>query len=308
MLLGETYSLRGAALTMLDDTGRIVGGVPALQAPRTVNHARRWVSLPFTDALSPLVTAPGAEELAAALEVWRAERGVDHLELRAAVSGARPAPVTAYSHVLALAPDADEVARGFSPSARRNVRSSKRRGITITRIESERELTETFFGLHVETRRRLGGIPQPRQFFRLLWERMLSHDLGFGLLAYRGATPVAGAIFLSWNNSVIYKFGASNNAFWNLRPNDALMEQAIRIACDQGRERFDFGRSDASAESLRRFKRGWGAHELPLTYSVIGHHSPVGRGRSERLVGTIVRNSPAWVAHACGRWLYRYAA
>jgi CelD/BcsL family acetyltransferase involved in cellulose biosynthesis len=308
LLLADSYSLRGAALAELDSTGRIVSGVPALEAPRAVSRSRRWVSLPFTDALPPLVSEHESSDLVAALDAWRAEHGIERIELRAAPPGARPRPVTAYTHVLPLAADPDAVARQYAASVKRNIRASEKHGITVARIETERDLTTTYWRLHVETRRRLGVMPQPLTFFRLLWDRILSHDLGFALLAYSGTTPVAGAVFLSWNETVIYKFGASDSASWNLRPNDALMAEAIRIGCEQGRGRFDFGRSDASAEGLRRFKRGWGAHEEPLIYSVIGSDPRPRGGHSERLVETIVRHSPAWVARTGGRLLYRYAA
>jgi CelD/BcsL family acetyltransferase involved in cellulose biosynthesis len=308
LLLADSYSLRGAVLAERDSAGRIVSGVPALEAPRVVGRSRRWVSLPFTDALPPLVSEQESADLVAALDAWRAERGVERLELRAALPGACPTPVAAYTHVLPLAPDPDAVAHRYAASVKRNIRASERNGITVARIDAERDLTATYWRLHVETRRRLGVMPQPLQFFRLLWERMLSRDLGFALLAYSGTTPVAGAVFLSWNDTVTYKFGASDSAYWNLRPNDALMAEAIRIACEQGREWFDFGRSDASAEGLRRFKRGWGAHEEPLIYSVVGSEPRPDRGQGERLVGTIARHSPAWVARTGGRLLYRYAA
>jgi CelD/BcsL family acetyltransferase involved in cellulose biosynthesis len=311
MLLAESYSLRGTALAVLDEAGSVVSGVPVLQAPRAFGRSRRWASLPFTDALVPLGDEHDTVALASALEAWRVAQGIERIELRAALPGAHPAPSTAYSHILPLATDPAVVESQFAASVRRNIRGSERRGVTVVRVESELELTTTYFGLHSETRRRLGVMPQPKRFFRLLWERMLSRDLGFALLALHDARPIAGAVFLSWNDSVIFKYGASDNAYWNLRPNDALMAEAIRIGCLQGRGKFDFGRSDASAEGLRRFKRGWGAHELPLTYSVIGH-SPqeIGelRERLERLTGTIVKHSPAWVARAGGRLMYRYAA
>jgi CelD/BcsL family acetyltransferase involved in cellulose biosynthesis len=307
LLLSEAYSLRGAVLAIVDEGGQIVGGIPALRAPRLIDRTRRWVALPFTDALAPLVAPAQANQLARELDHWRIQQGFDRIELRAALSGARPQPMTAFTHMLALPADPDEAVRGFSNSVRRNIRTAERGGVRIVRIESEQELTSSYWRLHVDTRRRLGVMPQPRRLFHLLWERILSCDLGFALLAVQGSRPIAGAVFLSWNNTVIYKFSASDSSAWKLRPNDALVAEAIRIACLEHRGVLDFGRSDAEAEGLRRFKRGWGAKEVPLCYSVLGLDPP-GGGGSERLVSSVVRRAPAWVARTGGRLLYRYAA
>jgi len=194
---------------------------------------------------------------------------------------------------------------------RRNIRASAKRGVEVVKVESESEFLAAYWPLHVETRKRLGVMPQPRRFFSLCWQRMLSRDLGFALLALHRGTPVAGSVFLSWNDSVIFKYGASDSAYWNLRPNDALMSAAIRIACEQGRGQFNFGRSDATDVGLRKFKLGWGAEESPLSYSFLGREASSGGelgAKLENVASAIVRNSPTLVARVGGRLLYRYAA
>ena len=79
----------------------------------------------------------------------------------------------AVTHELQLAPDPDVVARSFSQDRRRRIRIAERPGLKIRWAEDERDLTDAFFGLHVETRRRLGVPTQPKRFFRLLWSRII---------------------------------------------------------------------------------------------------------------------------------------
>ena len=89
-----------------------------------------------------------------------------------------------------------------------------------------------------------------------------------------------------------------------------MLWSAIRLACDQGFRLFDFGRTELGNEGLREFKRGWGTSEQELFYSSIG--APATDSQSsvkvERLLGTLIRHSPPWVARAIGASLYKYAA
>jgi CelD/BcsL family acetyltransferase involved in cellulose biosynthesis len=104
-------------------------------------------------------------------------------------------------------------------------------------------MAEAFYRLHVNTRRRLGLPVQSRRFFRLLWSRMIQPDLGRVLLVDVGTDTVAGAVFLTWNRTVVYKYGASDPRYWSVRPNNLLFWEAIKWACESRYERLSFGAS-----------------------------------------------------------------
>ena len=157
----------------------------------TVGRSRRWVSLPFTDALAPLdePRRSMAADLAICLEAWRSERGVDRIELRARSFPAparRPSRPTRTASRWARIPLSSR--RRFAASVRRNIRASEKRGLRSSGSSRSASSRTAYWTLHVETRRRLGVMPQPHRFFRLLWQRMLSHDLGFALLALHRGT------------------------------------------------------------------------------------------------------------------------
>jgi CelD/BcsL family acetyltransferase involved in cellulose biosynthesis len=309
-LLAECYGFSPFALAVTH-AGTIVGGAPVLEVTG-LGRSRRWVALPFTDALPLLAWGAGPEAVAGALERTRVEAGIGSLEVRGSLVGIAGHEVQAgVVHRLPLSKDPEAVFRTFKKSqVQGTISKAQREGATIRRGHVNSDLTRVFFDLHVETRRRQGVPVQPRRYFELLWSRMLEAGLGFVLLAYAGERPVAGAVFLDWNGTVVYKLGASDPAFWKLRPNNLLLWTAIKEACEQGRGSFDFGRSDADNAGLRHFKSGWGTSEEPLAYSVLGERGggPAGHGRLGVAMSACIRRSPAFVCRALGELFYRYAA
>jgi CelD/BcsL family acetyltransferase involved in cellulose biosynthesis len=310
-VLSESYDYPSFVLALTDEEGRINAGMPVMEI-RKPFRPMRWVSLPFTDRCPPLATnkvmtarlidlAKRAGEHAdiARLEVHSDLRGEDiHRQGRGV------------AHVLPLTRDPELTFRRFSRSqVQRNVRKAERIGLTLRRAKSADELTESFYGLHLRTRRRLGVPVQPRRFFDVLWRLVIAPGRGFVLLAYRGELPIAGGVFLTSGRTVVYKYGASDPSFWPLRPNHLLFWDAIRWSCENGFAAFDFGRSDFDNRGLRNFKSGWGAVEKPLVYATVGGELPrVGRLISVSLLPPLIRRSPLWLCRAIGEATYRYAA
>jgi CelD/BcsL family acetyltransferase involved in cellulose biosynthesis len=307
LLLEECYDFASLALVHEND-GTISAGMPVLQVRRPLG-AVRWISLPFTDFAPPLGEAPEVERLAGELDGERAAHGVKQLEVRAPLPGGMPVTdEPPLLHTLPLDADLEVVESRFKDSVRRNVRKGERNGVTVRRGAQETDLVDAFYGLHVETRRRLGVPVQPRRFFRLLWRDLVAPGLGFVLLAEKVGRPIAAAVFLAWNGTVVYKYGASDPKWLSLRPNDVLFRNAIRWACANGYHTLDFGRTDAHAEGLRRFKLGWGCEESPLCYSVVGGEPPRLTPSDSTALAPLLRRSPAWVTRVVGELLYKYAA
>jgi hypothetical protein len=297
-LLSDTYRYRASALAVEDSAGKLAAGIPVLEV-----RGRR-VALPFTDACGPLaLSAEGLAELSRTL-AWKG--GVD---IRSAVPGAFERTV-AVQHLLALRPDPQLVFSGFKKTQiKQAIAKAERDGVVIREGDSWADLVQTFYDLHVQTRRRQGVPVQPRRFFELLWERLIGPGHGFVLVAEFEGAPIAAGVFLSWNGTAIYKFGASDESKLRLRPNQLLMWHAIRRACESGARTFDFGRSDLRNTGLRSFKSAWGAIEWPLVYSQFGGNSSyAGDGRAARALAPVIKRSPPWVCRGLGELLYKYAA
>jgi CelD/BcsL family acetyltransferase involved in cellulose biosynthesis len=307
-VLADCYALSGLVLVETDRTGSITAGLPLLAPPRVPGRTRRLVSLPYTDAVAPLVDTGAEAELAAAIEAELAELSVAGVDIRGDLHGAKASEPHAVIHTLALTPDPEAILAAMTKGKRRDVRAAQRNDLTLRRGESERDLTEVYFGLHLETRRRLGVPSQPKRFFRLLWQRLIEPGHGFVLLVEESRVPVAGAVFLTANGTIVYKFSASATKRRSQLPNDLLIWSAIAESCEEGFTTFDFGRSDLFAQGLREFKTRWGAVERPLVYSSIGQQGLDEARRTPGKVAAVLRRAPTWVTRAAGELLYRYAA
>jgi CelD/BcsL family acetyltransferase involved in cellulose biosynthesis len=305
--LAEAYGFRPFVFAVTRPDGSVEAGVPMMELRDPV-RGRRWIALPFTDRCPPLAASDAAAaRLASALAQAAADAGIRRAEVRAAMSGWAPTTV-ATTHALDLTAGADGLARGFSSLARRNVRKARREGVVLREAACAEDLTDIYYRLHLRTRHRLGVPVQPRRFFRSLWHHVLERGGGHLLLACADGVPIAGAVFLRAGRTVVYKYGASDERGWRLRPNNLLMAEAIRRAAEDGSAIFDFGRTDLGDDGLRFFKLGWGATEEPLVYSRLdGGEASVGVSGG-RLLGEIIRRSPSGVCRIVGESLYRYAA
>ncbi len=311
-LVAGCYGYRAFALAVGDVTGVIRTGLPMVEV-RHLRGGPRWVSLPYTDYCPPLISCRQDEEhLLSGLQRASCAAGVRRVEIRAPLAGCSASRYAALRHMLALSRDPAEVYAGFHRSqVQRNIRRAEREGLTVRRASRPHDLVDTFYRLHLRTRRRQGVPVQPRRFFRLLWDNAISTGLGSVLIVEVSARPIAAAVFLAWNETVIYKFGASEASTWSLRPNHLLFWHAIRTACEQGYRWFDFGRTDVGQEGLRNFKLSWGAIEEPLVYRTLGGKpgsAPATEGMAARMLVPVIRHGPLLLCRAFGEALYRYVA
>jgi len=306
------YGFRAFALAITDATGAIRAGLPVVEV-RHFHGGPKWVSLPYTDYCPPLVSCRREEEqLVFALRRASNAAGVRRVEVRAPLAGSSASGDQALRHVLVLGRSPAEVYAGFHRSqVQRNIRRAEREGLAVRRTTCPHDLFDTFYQLHLRTRRRQGVPVQPRRFFRLLGENTMGTGLGSVLIVEVAGRPIAAAMFLTWNGTVIYKFGASDASAWSLRPNHLLMWHAIRTACEQGYRWFDFGRTDAGQEGLRKFKLSWGAVEDSLVYGTLGGQAEPAHatgGMATRMLGPVIRHGPLLLCRAAGETLYRYIA
>jgi CelD/BcsL family acetyltransferase involved in cellulose biosynthesis len=308
-LLAECYGYHPFILSMRDGAGGITAGVPAIEV-RGIRSGRRWITLPFTDYCPPLgVSERAIEQLVTGIGAQVRAGAAASFELRASPPGAvvtaRPEAVR---HTLMLGSDPAIVRHGFSKMHQRNIRKAEKSALRVEQGASATDL-DTFYRLHLLTRRRLGVPVQPRRFFHLLGEHVLARARGFVMTVRLDEIPIASAVFLCWNGTIIYKYGASDERYWEHRPNNLLFWRAIAWGCEHNCHTFDWGRTDLQDEGLREFKRGWGAVEEPLAYTTLAASRPkAATGRLGRMLGNVIRRSPPAVCRVVGELFYKYAA
>lgn len=295
-----------------------VRGAEGIEAALPVAHVRsrltgkRLVSLPFSDVCTPVLAAGSDLGALGAL----GDAVADHARSRGLeliVHGAMPSIPGGFvserfvRHELELPSDPDEAERNAAKSLRRGVTKARKEGLRAERRE-DRAALDAFYRLHLRTRQRLGVPTQPKRFIAR-FEDLFAAGLGAVWLVLDGDEPVAAAVFLVHNGTVTYKYGASAAEALQKRPNNLLMLEAIRWSCEQGQGKFDFGRTDLDNEGLRRFKRSWGAEELPLSYTYLTAAEPAAAGEPslrDRLMTRTIQRSPAVVGRLAGEMLYRH--
>lgn len=309
--LSECYGYHPFIVVTQNDDGKITAGLPVMEV-RSMVTGKRWVSLPFTDYCAPLSDDPESlSQLTDGLLALYEDVGTPRVEVRWDLPphAAIHSHTAFYLHVVPLDTDPQCVLKGFKRTHRQNIGTAEDRGVHIERGTGPEHLRR-FYAMQLETRRRFGIPVQPWKFFELLGEQLLAPGLGFILLAYKDEQCLAGGLFLHWQHTLTYKYAASSNEGQEYRPNNLLSWTAMRWGCENGFTDFDLGRTDQDNAGLRRFKRGWGAQESPLPYSVIAATSPDGLqngdGKLMSLLSSVIQKSPPWVCKMTGELLYRH--
>jgi CelD/BcsL family acetyltransferase involved in cellulose biosynthesis len=301
-LLADRYRYDFAASCVVDDGGRVVAGLPWARIESRLT-GRRLVALPFSDACQPLTDGASEEELARAVEEHRREAELG-MEVRWQMEALGATVQRYWRHTLALEPDADAVAKRAKSSIRRGVSKARKEGLAFERRTDAAGL-DTFYGLHLRTRKHQGVPTQPKRFIDGLGA-LFERGHGFVALVTDDGKPLAAAVFLQLRGHLIYKYGASDRSALARRPNNLLFAEVIRWACEAGLRELDFGRTDLDQEGLKQFKRGWGAEELPLHHTYAGMEVPSGDSSGlQGLAAPIIRHSPPGVGRLFGA-LYRH--
>src|SRR5437016_660412 len=197
---------------------RLVALIPLMEV-RSLFTGCRGVCLPFSDACEPLIFDAAAMGFVKdRLLRFADERRWRHLEIRGSKSFqvALGSAEKFYGHTLDLRSSAEELATRFASPVRRAIRKAERSGVKAVVVRNRQAIGD-FYQLHVQTRRRHGLPPQPVSFFLNIYEHIVRPGLGFIVLARRGSRPIAAAIFFCFGKNAVYKYGASDKRFQELR-------------------------------------------------------------------------------------------
>lgn len=307
-LMQESYGYRPFVAAVRDANGNICAGVPMMEVNGKWSH-RRWVSIPFSDHCALLSCDLAAlKKLTEALTSKAYESGSPKMELRWKLPAQ---PETQYStehvlHTVQLDSLIERVAERIHHSHWRNIKVAQTHGVQIKMGRSLEDM-RVFYSLHLQTRHRQGIPIQPYRYFELLQKRLIEQGLGFIMLAYENGRCLAGAVFLYWNHTLTYKYGASTSEDLRMRPNHLIFWNAIQWGCDNGFTSLDLGRTSINNNGLRDFKSRWGAQEMPLIYTSLACRPEITPNRHIlEMMHVIIRKSPTWVCRLSGEILYKY--
>ncbi|MDQ3641356.1 MAG: GNAT family N-acetyltransferase [Actinomycetota bacterium] len=307
----DSYGFIPEAAVLIDPAGAPRGGV-AWTDVEDLRGGRR-LALPFCDRADPV---------AADLTAWQAMSAdtfpgdlpftLRCLDTSPAVADPRWTAVhEAAWHTTALSRPLDDLHAALRPQTRRNIATAERTGVEVI-LSGESEAVREYHRLHVELRRRkYRMLAQPWDFFDRIWKAFAPTDAIRTALATVDGRPVAGALYLVWQDTVYYKFGASMAEALHHRPNDAVHWAVMQWAHGRGLRTLDWGLSDLDQPGLCRYKRGWASVEGRIHKLTAG--GPL-RGRRADVEETLTALTdlltdptvPSAVTERAGALLYRY--
>lgn len=309
----DTYGFTPQARIVTDSAGRPTDGF--VWVPISDIRGERLVSLPFSDRAEPVVS-DGA--------IWSflvddalctdAPLKIRCLDTAAPTADARLVRTEeAAWHYTPLGRPVSEIYRSLNSGARRNIATADRNGVRVD-ADTGIDALRIYHRLHVSLRKRkYRMLAQPFAFFERIWQEFSDHDGVVTFLAYADGEPIAGAVYLVWNEVLYYKFGASLATALPLRPNDALVWTALRWASERGLRLVDWGLSDLDQPGLIAYKRKWASEEGRIVTLCSTREAPNTDQDLGPLLGELTRLLtddvvPDHITERAGSLLYRYFA
>ncbi len=310
-VLYGTYGFRPNSIAFIKNS-QISGILPFMET-RGISGKGRCVSLPFSDFCEPLFDNQNDfQKVFEALKHHASDRRWRYIELRGdELLMPKEVPYeTIYTHDLDLTRDESELFGALRESTRRNIRKAEKSGISITH-ETILEATKEFYRLNCLTRREHGLPPQPWSFFKNIQEEILSKGMGFITLAAFNKKFIAGNIFIQHGKKALYKYGASDKTYQNLRPSNLTMWEGIRKCRTIGCQTLNLGRTETHHTGLQQFKRGFGCKETTINYYRYdlkrNHFLPRKKNMLESLPMSVMSRLPIYVLRTIGDAFYKYA-
>lgn len=257
---------------VVEEGSRYVGGLAWITRAR--GPLETMESMPYATYGGPIVRRDHPDSVSVRLQLLEgyARRASRRRVLRSQLTWyegheaelpATPEPEAAFTHVLELQPDYEQVAEGFTSSTRRLVRQADESGLVVRPAESEEDV-RAFLEIAEETVRRRGGKPKPASLYERIRTDLVPRGLARFHLVRHGDDPVAGSLHLFHQGVATSWLPVSKESAWPLRPNNYLIASLLETLCAAGYTEYNFGASPRDAAGLIRFKEGWGAKPRPV--------------------------------------------
>lgn len=263
-----------SAVIALPDGRRV--WLPLLQTDRV--GPWRWLeAMPFGFLGGPVAEAGALRPADLTLMLDRLRRGAGWLALNLdpadplAVPGAvSTGAVAMTTHLLDLGKGFAAVERGFTKTARYDVRRAEREGVIARRGSGAADF-DAYYALLQQSARRWGlsEPPYPQALYRAL-ARLPEEDVSLWLAEYDGRA-VGGLINFHYApGRVLHWSGALDSDHARLNPTKLLQREAIREACDRGAALYNMGPSvgfdGRSLDGVQQAKEAFGAR--PHDYAI----------------------------------------
>lgn len=153
--------------------------------------------------------------------------------------------------ILDLRPDLTTLMGKLNRQTRYNIRLAGRRGLTIR--QGTADDIDRFYCLLVETSQRSGFAIHSLEYYRTMWRTFGDREMIALVMAELDGEPLAAALMLTAGRRAYYLYAASSGKHRNLKPNDLLQWECIKLAKSQGCLSYDlWGIPDAIGEAVEQ--------------------------------------------------------
>lgn len=308
--------MHGYYATLIRDD-RIYAALPVYEV-RSWLTGNRLVSIPFATLCDPPVSDSHsmvtlfdyARDLADSLGVEKIR--INTYDTTSLVDHSSYGRCCHYKlHVLRLDRDTGRVMKTFDRTCVvQKIRRAEKSGLEVRPAQSGEDV-RSFYDLYAGTRKNVGVPPQPFEFFRKLFS-VFSHNQRVRiLLSVRENVPLAGVMLFTSRRYMSAEYLGYDSRFIQMNPHHILFWEAIQMACAEGFEYFDFGRTSVGNAGLMRFKKHWGteARDLPQWVyppEVAEVTLPVENSLKYRAVRELCRRSPRFMLKPLSKFSYRH--
>jgi len=220
-----------------------------------------------------------------------------------------PCPFKIYlGHTLDLTKGEENIFSNLRDGTRRNIKKAIKEKVRAEIFNSLESIKE-FYRLNCMTRKEHDLPPQPFNFFKKIFDNVISKNLGLVILASYEDKNVAGGVYFHFGEKAVYKYGASEMAYQNLRANNLVMWEAIKWYCHNGFDHFCFGRTEPENQGLIQFKSGWGTAEQKISYYLYDFRKEEFISAKSKVTGfhnKIFRNMPLPLLKKLGSVIYKH--
>lgn len=166
--------------------------------------------------------------------------------------------------ILELTANPDELWKRFDAKLRNQIRKAEKSGLTAS--WSGKEGLASFYEVFAANMRDLGSPVHSQKFFATIFDEF--PDSAKFMLVRKDERVIGGAVCLFFRGNLIVPWASSLRKYFSLCPNNLLYWEMLRWGCENGYQRFDFGRSSPDSGTYR-FKKQWGALEEPLHWQCL---------------------------------------
>jgi hypothetical protein len=146
------------------------------------------------------------------------------------------------------------------------VRKSLKQGFTFA-IEDTDDSWRFLFDTHVENLAAIGGKAKPAAHFQALRDTLPAAWRRLAVTRLDGE-PVAAILLVGFNRTIEYLTPVIKHQYRSLQPLSFAIWHAMLVAIADGYQRWNWGGTWLTQQSLRHFKDGWGADCREYTYFV----------------------------------------